>query len=369
MNGGNELIKLLVLRVTNDCNLRCRYCYARGGDNRDRMSLDVARQAIDYAAARSKSFKIQFTGGEPLLEFPLIKKIIDYANSRCSSAVVYQLQTNGTLITPGIARELKYLGVAVGVSLDGMPKTNDWLRPAAHGGGSALAVLQGLHNLKSAGIKVGLTAVLTADNVAGLPQLVELASYLGNIYGIALDLLRPLGRAAQNNVLPPAPELLAGQVRAALSRAEELSGMGGSQVRFREVERLKYQLHRGIARKHYCYATTGQSMAVTPRGEVYPCSSLADVTGFCQGNIADRDFSLARALSRTPSLKGAAHGPARCRECPDRWLCGGGCLARAYAYTGGVDAVYSGDCLLKQVFLRYVREKEQAVARTEVKMT
>lgn len=358
----NDEIKLLILRVTNDCNLRCRYCYACGGDNRDSMSLDIAIRAVDYAAARSKSFKIQFTGGEPLLKFSLIKKIIAYLNN-CSSSILYQLQTNGTLITPEIARELKTLRIAVGVSLDGMPEVNDPLRPFASGSGSTIATLQGLQNLKSAGVKVGLTAVLTADNIADLPRLVELASYQGNVHGITLDLLRPVGRCADNKILPPEPELLVRQVRAGLRRAEELAGMGGSLVRFREVERIKYQFRRGGSRQHYCYATTGQSMVVMPRGEVYPCSSLAGIPDFYLGNITDRDFSLASALARMPFLHRMVNELEGCRDCPDNWLCGGGCLARAYAYTGRIDRAYPGDCRLKQVFLQYIREKEKAISQ------
>lgn len=357
MNPGNEEIKLLILRVTNDCNLRCRYCYACGGDNRDSMSLDIARRAIDYVAARSRSFKIQFTGGEPLLKFPLIKKIIEYTKNY-SSSVLYQLQTNGTLITPELARELKSLRIAVGVSLDGMPDVNDLLRPFASGRGSTIATLQGLQNLKAGGVKVGLTAVLSANNIAGLPRLVELASYQGNVHGIALDLLRPVGRCVDNKILPPEPELMARQVRASLYRAEEIAGLGGGLVRFREVERLKYQLRQGVSRKHYCYATTGQSMVVMPRGEVYPCSSLAGIPDFYLGNIADGDFSLTNALDRLPFLHRTVNEVAGCRDCPDNWLCGGGCLARTYAYTGRIDKAYPGDCRLKQVFLEYVREKE-----------
>ena len=356
MNLENEEIKLLILRVTNDCNLRCRYCYACGGDNRGSMSFDMARRAIDYAAARSKSFKVQFTGGEPLLKFPLIKKIIAYLNN-CSSSVLYQLQTNGTLITPEIAREFKTLRIAVGISLDGMPEVNDLLRPFASGRGSTIATLQGLQNLDAAGVKVGLTAVLTADNIDGLPRLVELASYQGNVYGIALDLLRPVGRCVDNKILPPDPETMARQVRVSLCHAEELAGLGGSLVRFRELERLKYQLRRGVSRQHYCYATTGQSMVVMPQGEVYPCSSLVGIPDFYLGNITNRDFSLSSALTRLPFLHRTVNELAGCRDCPDNWLCGRGCLARTYAYTGRIDSAYLGDCRLKQVFLQYVREK------------
>ncbi|MGB9802323.1 MAG: radical SAM protein [Desulfofundulus sp.] len=351
-----EEIKLLVLLVTGDCNLRCVYCYARGGESKRHMSWEVARQAVDYAAARSPSFKIQFSGGEPLLNLPLVKEVAAYVRSRRLS-VKLQLQTNGTLVTPAVARELKSLGVALGVSLDGRPEVNDRLRPLAGGGGSTLAVIRGLQNLAAEGIKVGLTAVLTAESTAGLTQLVELAAYLGNVYGISLDLLRPLGRGREGCPAPPEPELLSEQVGAAVRRAGEIARLGGPLIRFREVERLKFQLHRRITRRHYCYATTGQSMAVMPDGSVYPCASFCGLTEFYLGRITDSNFSLAEALAATPLPGRTVEVMAGCRECRDRYLCGGGCPARAYAFTGRVDRACEEDCLLRKVYLDCVKEK------------
>ncbi|SHJ70923.1 radical SAM/SPASM domain-containing protein [Desulfofundulus thermosubterraneus] len=348
-----EKIKLLILLVTTDCNLRCVYCYARGGEGREHMTWEVARQAVDYAAARSRSFKIQFSGGEPLLNLPLVREVVAYVRSRRLS-VKLQLQTNGTLITPVVARELKSLGVALGVSLDGRPEINDRLRPFAGGEGSTLAVIRGLQNLAAEGIKVGLTVVLTAESTAGLTQLVELAAYLGNVYGISLDLLRLLGRGREGRVAPPEPELLSQQVKAAIKRAEEIARLGGPLIRFREVERLKYQLHRGITRQHYCYATTGQSMAVMPDGSVYPCASLSGLTEFYLGRITDGRFSLAEALAGTSLLGRTVEVMAGCRDCWHRYLCGGGCPARAYAFTGRVDRACKADCLLRKVYLNVV---------------
>lgn len=133
-----------------------------------------------------------------------------------------------------------------------MPEVNDVLCPLAEGGGPTTAVIKALQNLRSNGIKVGLTVTLMAERAAGLTRLVDLASYAGNVHGIALDLLRPLGRGARGKVSPPSFRLLAQQVRAALKRADELSALGGTPVRFRELERLQYQLRCNASRQHYC---------------------------------------------------------------------------------------------------------------------
>jgi uncharacterized protein len=350
-------IKCLVLLVTLDCNLRCRYCYARGGERKDYMTWETARRAVDYVAARSRSFKVQFTGGEPLLHLPLVERVIEYLKDH-PGRVTFQLQTNATLIDRALARELKRLGVGLGVSLDGPPGVNDYLRPFADGGGSTAAVIRGLESLAVQGLKVGLTAVLTGESMRSLPRLVELASYLGNVHGISLDLFRPLGRGANGWAAAPEPDQLEWAVKAALDRAEELARLGGPQVRFREVERLLWLRSRGEAKSCYCLAASGQSLAVTPDGSVYPCASLCGQEEFLLGNVHHPGFSSAVVL---PSARLALRPdlPPKCRGCPQRDFCGGGCLARAYAYNGSLDRPYDGECRLKQAIWRWALARGQ----------
>lgn len=341
-------IRSLVLMVTLDCNLRCLYCYAQGGERKEYMDWEVARQAIDYVAARSKYFKVQFSGGEPLLNWSLVERAVHYIRERRLPAAV-QLQTNATLITSSMAKKVKALGLGLGVSLDGPPEVNDLTRPFAGGGGSTLAVIKGLQNLAAEGVKVGLTVVLTEKNTSSLTRLVELASYLGNVYGLSLDLLRPLGRGGAGKLKPPDADLLEQDLKRAFRRAEEIAKLGGPLIRFREVERIRYVVAKGFSRDYYCHAVTGQSLAVMPDGRVYPCASLCGVEDFYLGWTAPEGFSLPRLAAVRAILSRA--GVNSCRRCPQKILCGGGCPARAYAYTGKVDEVYQGECRLRKVYL------------------
>ncbi|WP_245574367.1 radical SAM/SPASM domain-containing protein [Desulfovirgula thermocuniculi] len=346
--------------VTLDCNLRCLYCYAQGGEKKEYMSWEVARQAIDFVASRSKYFKVQFTGGEPLLNWPLVEMAVRYIRERRLPAAV-QLQTNATLITSSMARKIKALGLALGVSLDGPPEVNDLTRPFAGGGGSTLAVINGLQNLAAEGIKVGLTAVLTERSVSTLGRLVELASYLGNVYGLSLDLLRPLGRGRSKEVKPPNPELLEQNVRSAFRRAEEIVKLGGPLVRFREVERIRLLMARGFSREYSCHAAAGQSLAVMPDGSLYPCASLCGLEEFYLGRVTAKGLSLGRLASVESILSSA--GIDSCHRCPQKHLCGGGCPARAYAYARRVEEIYQVECRLKKVFLALAKEGEKHNAR------
>ncbi len=350
-----QRIKLLVLRVTDSCNLNCLYCYALGGNRRDDMSWRVARKTIDYVAQGNDSFKIQFTGGEPLHNFELIERIIEYV-ARRKLKVKFQLQTNGTLISRELAEKIRYYGIAVGVSLDGKPGINDYLRPLCSGEGSTAAVISGIKNLRAEGIKVGLTAVLSNKNTAHLPELVDLASYLGNIYGIALDLFRPLGRGKNSSIAAPEANYLTKSLLQSFKRADQLSSGGGNRVRFRELEGIKYQLQRKVKRDHYCYATTGESIAVMPKGQVYPCSSLAGLKDFLFGNIMDRDFNSQEL--QNPIIASEGTTSSNCSSCSYDWLCGGGCFARRIAYHGNTAEPFIGDCILKKTAIKYIQRHD-----------
>lgn len=345
-------LKLLVLWVTTDCNLRCRYCYAEGGDQARYMSWQVARKALDLMASQSSGFKIQFAGGEPLFNMELIERVVHYTQGL---SVTYRLQTNATLIDAATARELKRLGIDVGVSLDGIPAVNDPLRPFPDGHGSTMAAISGIENLRSAGIHVGLTCVLSAENVTGLCGLVELASYLGNVRGIALDPLRPAGRAIEGGVGQVDPALAARHVEAALERADELEAMGGRKVIFREVERMRHLLTLRLRRRYRCYCDAGKLLMVRPDGDAYPCASLANSPDFCLGNVLEQGFGywLVDQLQRCRQLIPLPHD---CLICPDRWVCAGQCPAQTYAQrlTGEVRPV---ECSIKRAFIDYVRRR------------
>lgn len=317
------------------------------------MNWQIAKQSLDTMICQSDGFKIQFAGGEPLLNMELIEQVVHYTRGR---GVVYQLQTNATLVDARIAGSLKRLGIDVGVSLDGMPPLNDRLRPFADGRGSTATAICGLENLREAGIHVGLTCVLSAENLSGLPELVELVGYLGNVEAIAFDLLRPIGRAGQDGLRQPDPALAAHSVSAALRRADELALMGGRRVRFREVERVRYLLTHGLRRQYRCYFDAGQLLTVKPNGDTYPCASLTGFPEFYMGNIMEPTFidGLDGNLRRCREI---ITPPRYCLTCSEHWLCAGSCPAQTYAQrlAGETKPI---ECSIKRALINHDRRKE-----------
>ncbi len=240
---------LLILSLTHDCNLRCIYCYARGGEKKEYMSYSTARKAIE--AYYHDGLKVQFTGGEPLLNYRLGSRISERYDLR------FSLQTNATLLTAEKIEELSELGVKIGVSLDGAAEVNDFLRPYANGRGSTKDVLRAMMLLKGLGVRYGITCVVTTYNQNRLKEIVDIAQMFG-AGSISFDILKKVGRGKN---LPYPDE---SKVREAI----EYSVSSGYRLRFRNV------LQRELGLK--CAAITGKSIFVTPTGEIMKtCATLA----------------------------------------------------------------------------------------------
>lgn len=316
---------LLVLWVTARCNLQCTYCYANGGAEGRDMELSTAKRAID--ALRSRPLKIQFAGGEPLMNFGLVEQICRYVQEEGIDAV-FQLQTNGTLVTEEIAQSLAEHRISVGVSMDGVPEIHRRTR------GSAVKVVEGIRTLGSAGLAVGLNAVVTRENAGHLHKLVDLAFYLGNVGGIGLDLLRHAGRGTEE--LDVEPEELRQALIAMDRRSRELQRLFGRKISLREVELAKKRLSGAGCGSQYCYASCGRSVVVLPDGTTYPCGSLR-TEDYCMGAVEEL------APDRIMSLR--ADSPDSCGICRYGAYCPRGCPSRRLLNGNRLDCV-----LLKTAF-------------------
>ncbi len=160
---------IVVWNTTRRCNLRCRHCYAKA-ENREyegELSTKEALAMIDDFASFGVPVLL-FSGGEPILRKDLLK-LAKYAADKGIRTV---LSTNGTLITPKIAHEIRRAGISyVGVSLDGMEATNDKFRGVK---GAFDDALEGIRNCTEAGVKAGLRFTITKHNYRDIPGIFEL---------------------------------------------------------------------------------------------------------------------------------------------------------------------------------------------------
>lgn len=160
---------VVVWNVTRRCNLKCVHCYAHARDRAfpDELSTQEGLNVLDDLA-QFGSPVVLFSGGEPLMR-PDLVELAGYAVSKGMRAVI---STNGTLITPAVARELKTVGLSyVGISLDGMEQINDRFRGVA---GAFRKALEGIQACQETGIKVGLRFTINRLNVEEIPAIFDL---------------------------------------------------------------------------------------------------------------------------------------------------------------------------------------------------
>lgn len=160
---------VVVWNMTRRCNLKCVHCYAKATSvtGKDEISTEQAKEIIADLAAYGAPVML-FSGGEPLVREDLTE-LASFATEKGMRAVI---STNGTLITPQKARELKAVGLSyVGISLDGMEQVHDQFRAVP---GSFKKALQGIANCQAEGLKVGLRFTINRRNVAEIPGIFRL---------------------------------------------------------------------------------------------------------------------------------------------------------------------------------------------------
>ncbi len=311
-------ISYLILAVSRSCNLSCRYCY-EGDGKRDAplMTSKTALKALQLAASSGKPFNVQLSGGEPLLAAGTVFAVLECIRREALPATV-ALQTNGTLLDRETIKRLRgYAPLSIGVSVDGPPGLQESLR-----GGSA-ATYRGMKLLDEERVPFGVTAVVTALNVLKLHQLAMSLHGFSMVSGIALDLLVEKGGAlgAGEDLRPGREELRAG-VQKLLETLGVLNRERARPLGFRELGLVRKAFSCGPC-THYCAASTGGSLAVTPEGTLYPCTQTMDDPEFLLGSL-DRPFSGCRnrGLVSAPAVEGECAGcilEGRCPgDCPSR---------------------------------------------------
>ena len=338
-------IKMLVLSLTGQCNYACKYCYAAYHDAHY-LTSENAIKALEIAVTHNtkanamEPFILQFSGGEPLLNWETLQAVVEYVETKHIPAQL-QVQTNGSLLTDAIAKYLYTHKVGIGVSLDGRPKVNDRQRLTKSGASAAMLTIKGIEVLKRNNIACGVTCVVTSENVDELDGIVELAYYLGNVRRLGFDLLRYQGRGSA--MQPPAKEAMAKAIAKVFAKNELLAQSFGYKIHITQhekCEQLKGNVEKNLGFAH-CIAMNGEALFVDAQGKFYACASFVDDGDFylgdvTQGILQEQAEKIAIKVKKAMSF---------CCECKELADCGGGCLARWYKQDNFEP--YTSECVLK----------------------
>ncbi|WP_338052859.1 radical SAM/SPASM domain-containing protein [Prosthecochloris ethylica] len=317
-------VSYLILVLTRSCNLSCMYCYEGVPECEDvaGMSLATAEEAIMLAAESGDPFHLQLSGGEPLLEPDTLAGVIEIIRSRRLPATI-ALQTNGVLLDREMIRLLKNGGVSIGLSVDGPPRLQEELR------GGSRASYGAMRLLDEEGVPFRVTAVVSDRNVRKLHLLAMSLSGFSMVSGIALDLLVRKGRAAGPAFCSPPSD--ADLQQGVLQLLETLCLLNRERARPIELreQQLVTKAFRFGSRRHYCAASSGASLAVTPEGLLYPCTQTMGDESFFLGTL--HDFGSRETVFRTLSADTRFSACDGCRldgrcpgECPSRLVYNGG---------------------------------------------
>jgi uncharacterized protein len=343
---GNASLKALCMNVSHACNMMCAYCFAGKGEyggDAELMSLETGKRAIDFLIENSggrKNLDIDFFGGEPLLNWGVVKDIVGYARKierGCDKKFRFTLTTNGLLIDDDVIEFTNKEMHNVVLSLDGRPEVNDAMRKLP-GGGSYDKIVPNFKELVEAREGKGyyIRGTFTRENLDFVNDILHLAdlgfkelslepvvSGHGAPYGLTMEDLP---------ILNEQYEMLAIEM---IKRREQ--GRGFSFYHFTIDLTGGPCVHKrvsgcGVGREY---------LAVTPSGELYPCHQFIGDERFIIGDVwhgitkseLQREFDRCNIYSR-----------AQCKECWARMYCAGGCAANAYHTSGAVSGIYELGC-------------------------
>ena len=343
------VVKALCLHIAHTCNLNCEYCFASQGKyhgERAVMSFEVGKQAIDFLVANSgtrRNLEVDFFGGEPLMNFDVVKQIVAYARSiekQYNKNFRFTLTTNGLLIDDDVIEFANKECSNVVLSLDGRKEIHDRYRVDYAGNGSWEKIVPKFQKLVEARGHKGyyMRGTFTHANPDFLNDIKTMLDL-----GFSELSMEPVVCAPGD-----AAELTEADLPIVLDQYEKLAAL----MLERDKEGKPFTFY------HYMIDLTGgpciykrisgcgsgtEYMAVTPWGDLYPCHQFVGEEAYRLGDIwtgvtnkeKQDEFACCNVYARPD-----------CKDCWAKLYCSGGCAANAFHATGSVKGVYKYGCEL-----------------------
>ena len=345
----DSVIKALCLHVAHTCNLNCEYCFAGQGKYHGEdalMSFEVGKAALDFLVKNSgtrKNLEVDFFGGEPLVNFDVVKQLVKYARSiekEAGKNFRFTLTTNGVLLDDNVIDFLNKEMNNVVLSLDGRKEINDAKRKTPNGKGSYDIIVPKFQNFvkKRRDKEYYMRGTFTRNNL-----------------DFTKDIFHMLDLGFKE--LSMEPVVSKPDTEYAL-REEDLDTIY-EQYEILAKEMIKRKIEGNpFTFYHYMIDLSGgpciykritgcgsgtEYLAVTPNGDFYPCHQFVGDKNFLMGNVKEgitnnklRDeFKLCNVYSRK-----------ECENCWAKLYCSGGCAANSFHTTGSINGVYEYGCEL-----------------------
>ncbi len=343
------VVKALCLHVAHTCNLNCAYCFASQGKyhgERAVMSLEVGKRALDYLIEHSgtrRNLEVDFFGGEPLMNWEVVKELVRYARERekqVNKRFRFTLTTNGMLIDDDVIDFANREMHNVVLSLDGRKEVHDRWRVDYAGNGSWERIVPKFQKLVAArgGRNYYMRGTFTHNNPDFLKDIQTMLDL-----GFTELSMEPVVAA------PDDPNALTAEdLPVVMEQYEALAKL----MLAREKEGRPFTFY------HYMIDLTGgpciykrisgcgsgtEYMAVTPWGDLYPCHQFVGEEAFKLGDIWN---GVTNTAAQAQFAACNVYAKPECRNCWARLYCSGGCAANAFHAAGSVTGVYETGCEL-----------------------
>ena len=343
------VVKALCLHVAHTCNLNCSYCFASQGKyhgDRALMSLEVGKRALDFLIENSGSrhnLEVDFFGGEPLMNWDMIKELVAYARRRekeTGKRFRFTLTTNGVLVDEDVIAFSNREMSNVVLSLDGRKEIHDAYRVDYAGNGSWEKIVPKFQQFVEArgGKNYYMRGTFTHANPDFLKDIQQMLDL-----GFTELSMEPVVCA------PDDPSALT---------AEDLPVVLDQYEKLAELMLERHKAGKPFTFYHYmidlkggpciykrvsCCGSGTEYMAVTPWGDLYPCHQFVGEEAFKLGDIWN---GVTNTATQCEFAACNVYARPDCADCWAKLYCSGGCAANAYHATGSVTGVYQYGCEL-----------------------
>ena len=346
----NTGLKALCLHVSHDCNLQCEYCFASSGDynsGRKLMGKAVALKAVDYLVASShdrRNIEIDFFGGEPLMNFDVVKDVVAYGRQLEKSTgkhFYFTITTNGTLLDKERINFINENMDNVVISIDGRKEVHDAARHDRAGRGSYDKIIPLTKELVAGRNEKSyfIRGTFTARNKDFSKDVMHLADM-----GFKEISVEPVVGSGSNLYFKESdiPEILKEYENLALQYIERLSG--DRRFRFYHFNINLYDGPCLFKRVTACGAGY-EYLAVSPDGDLYPCHQFVGQDQFVIGNVFT---GIQNNEMRDEFIRNNILSKEKCRDCWAKLFCSGGCHANAYFTNGSISEPNEFSCILQK---------------------
>ena len=345
------LIKALCLHIAHDCNLRCKYCFASTGDfghSRGLMSLETAKTAIDFLLTNSgarKKLEVDFFGGEPLMNFEVVKETVKYGREREKESgknIRFTLTTNGMLLTDEVMDFVNKNMSNLVLSIDGRQEVNDRVRHRVDSSGTYKHILPLIKAAADSRSQENyyVRGTFTRHNLDFAEDVLHLAD-LGfkqvSVEPVVASVDKDYALKNEDvDIICKEYERLTTEF---IKRQKEGNGFN--------FFHFQLELENGpcVSKRLKGCGAGDEYIAITPEGEIYPCHQFVGNERFLMGNV--NNGILDEGIRR--QFKGSnIFTKEKCKECWCKFYCSGGCAANAWLYNKDVNIPYELGCELQK---------------------